>query len=98
MSQMEDLILRMKDAGIGISLAGDLIQLDVPRNSDPENIILEVRRNKPALVSYMRQAFATGSHLSGRPQPLEKKRRMRSVISKKRSMSDFSSLGHTPLI
>jgi hypothetical protein len=47
--------------------------LDIPENSDAENIISEVKRNKPALVSYIRQALATGGYLSRRPQPLEKR-------------------------
>jgi len=93
MAQMEDLILRIKDAGIGISLAGDMIQLDVPGNSDPENIILEVKRNKPALVSYMRQAYAMGGHLSGRPQPLEKKETYEICHQQKKEYVRFLILG-----
>lgn len=93
MSQMEDLILRIKDAGISISLAGDMIQLDVPGNSDPENIISEVKRNKPALVSYMQQAYAIGGHLSGRPQPLEKKETYEICHQQKKEYVRFLILG-----
>ena len=73
MSQIEDLLLRIKGAGISISLSGDLIKLDVPENSNSDTIISEVKRNKPALISYMRQAKPVGGQSAGRPQQVEKR-------------------------
>jgi hypothetical protein len=93
MAQMEDLILRIKDAGIRISLVGDQLKLDVAENSDSEGILLEVKRNKPDLVSYIRQAYAMGDDLSGRPQPVEKKETYELCHQQKKEFIRFLILG-----
>ncbi|MBT1695449.1 hypothetical protein KK083_01085 [Fulvivirgaceae bacterium PWU4] len=90
---MENLLYKLRQSRISITVVDDQLRLNIPHDLDATEIVKEVRKNKQELISYIRNAREASGFETRKPEPVKRQQSYDVSHQQKKEYLRFLILG-----